>query len=106
MHEQLVLFEEVSSRSAKRREFPICENTDIGLFSFKREDGKSSVVRRITQRPRKDIDLDKFSQVLRGAANENLIAETRCLYLHLHTHRMGGRQLLKDEVGVNIRKCG
>ena len=30
------------------------------------------------RKPRRNIDLDKVSQVLRGSANDNLIAETGC----------------------------
>ena len=51
------------------------------LFSFEGRGTKSSITRRRTQRPRRDIDLDKFSQVLRGSANEDLTAKTRFLYL-------------------------
>ena len=35
------------------------------LFSLEDGDAKSSIVRRRAQRPRRDLDLDKFSQVLR-----------------------------------------
>ena len=39
-------------------------------------DANSSITRRRAQRPRRDIDLDKVSQVLTGSASDNLIAET------------------------------
>ena len=45
------------------------------LFSFKEGDAKGSIIRRRAQRPRRDIDLDKFRQVLRGSASDDLIAE-------------------------------
>ena len=45
------------------------------LFSFEGRGTKSSITRRRTQRPRRDIDLDKFSQVLRGSASDDLLAE-------------------------------
>ena len=48
------------------------------LFSFEEGDAKDSIVRRRAQRPRRDIDLDKFSQVLRGSVSDDLIAETSC----------------------------
>ena len=48
------------------------------LFSLEDGDAKSSIVRRRAQRPRRDLDLDKFSQVLRGSARDDLIAETNC----------------------------
>ena len=46
------------------------------LFSFEEGDAKGSVIRRREQRLRRDIDLDKFSQVLRGSNNDDLIAKT------------------------------
>ena len=48
------------------------------LFSFQEGDAKDSVVRRRAQRPRRDIDLGKCSQVLRGSASDDLIAEASC----------------------------
>ena len=45
------------------------------LFSFQEGDAKDSVVRRRAQRPRRDIDLGNFSQVLRESASDDLIAE-------------------------------
>ena len=45
------------------------------LFSFEEGDVKGSIIRRRAQRPRRDVDLDKFSQVLRGSASDDLIAE-------------------------------
>ena len=49
------------------------------LLSFEVGDAKSSIFGRRTQRPRRDIDLDKVSQVMRGSASDNQIAETGCL---------------------------
>ena len=49
------------------------------LFSFEEGDAKGSIIRRRVQRLRRDIDLDKFSQVLRGSASDDLIAETSYL---------------------------
>ena len=47
------------------------------LFAFEGGDAQSSVIRRRTKRPRRDVDLDKFSQVLRGSAMMiSVIAET------------------------------
>ena len=54
------------------------------VFSFEGGDAKRSVVERRAQRPRRDVDLDQFSQVLRGSASDFdsrdrlLIAETNC----------------------------
>ena len=41
---------------------------------MKKGGAKGSIIRR-TQRLRRDVDLDKFSQVLRGSASDDLIAE-------------------------------
>ena len=48
------------------------------LFYFEEGDAKGSVIRKRSQRPRKDIDLDKFRQVLWGSASDDLIAEASC----------------------------
>ena len=48
------------------------------LFSLEGGDAKGSIIGRRAQRPRKNIDLDKVSQVLRGSTSDNLIAETGC----------------------------
>ena len=48
------------------------------LFSFEGADAKSSIIGRRAQRPRRNIDLDKVSQVLRGSASNDMTAETRC----------------------------
>ena len=48
------------------------------LFSFKGGDTKGSIIGRRAQRPRRNIDLDKVSQVLSESASGNLIAETGC----------------------------
>ena len=45
------------------------------LLFFEGGDAKSSIFGR-TRRPRRDVDLDKFSQVLRGSAGDDLVAET------------------------------
>ena len=46
------------------------------LYSFDGGDAKNVIIQRRTQRPRKDVELDKFSQVLRGSASDDLIAKT------------------------------
>ena len=51
------------------------------LFSFEGGDAKGSIIGRRAQRPRRNIDLDKVSQVLWGRASNNLITETRCFVL-------------------------
>ena len=50
------------------------------LFSFKGGDAKGPIIGRRAKRPRRNIDLDMVSQVLRGSANDNLIviAEIGC----------------------------
>ena len=45
---------DLDSREAK--------GTTAMLFSFEEGDAKGSVIRRRAQRPRRDVDLDKFSQ--------------------------------------------
>ena len=37
-------------------------------FSFKEGDVKGSIIQRRVQRPQRDVDLDTFSQVMRGSA--------------------------------------
>ena len=49
---------DLESREAK--------DTTTMLFSFEEGNAKGSIIRRRAQRPRRDVDLDKFSQVLRG----------------------------------------
>ena len=46
------------------------------LYSFDGGDTKKIIVQRRTQKPRNDVELDKFSQVLRGSASDDLIAKT------------------------------
>ena len=46
------------------------------LYSFDGGDTNKFIVQRRTQRPRNDAKLDKFSQVLRGSASDDLIAKT------------------------------
>ena len=58
---------DLDSREAK--------GTTTMVISFEERDAKYSVVRRRAQRPRRDKDLDKFSQVLRGSASDDLITE-------------------------------
>ena len=41
------------------------------LFSSEGGDVKGSIIRRRMQRPRRNIDLDKVSQVLKGSASNN-----------------------------------
>ena len=53
------------------------------LFSFEEGDAKDSIVRRRAQKPRRDVDLDKFSQVLRGSASDDLMQRQAILYLIL-----------------------
>ena len=48
------------------------------LLSFEGGDAKGSIIGRRAQRPRRDIDLDKVSQVLRGSASDDLKTETEC----------------------------
>ena len=50
------------------------KGTTTMLFSFEGEDAKGSISRKRIQRPRRDVDLDRFSQVLRGNANDDLMA--------------------------------
>ena len=45
------------------------------LFSFEEGDAKDSIIRRRAQRPRRDIDLGRSSQVLWGGASDDSIAE-------------------------------
>ena len=49
----------------------------IMLFSFEEGDAKDVIIRRRAQRKdeERDVDVDKFSQVLRGSASDDLIAE-------------------------------
>ena len=87
-----ILFEEVSFKASfggregravtesERKRIPDLgsretKGTTTVLFSFEEGDVKGSVIRRRVQRPRRDVDLDKFSQVLRGSASDDLIAE-------------------------------
>ena len=46
------------------------------LFSSEAGDVETSVIGRTAQGPRRNLYLDKVSQVLRGSASDNLIAET------------------------------
>ena len=51
------------------------KGTTTMLFSIEEGDATCSVIRRRAQRHRRDVDLDKLSQVLRGSASDDLIAE-------------------------------
>ena len=65
---------DLDSRDAK--------STTTMLFSFEEGDAKDSIIQRRAQRPRRDIDLDKFTQVLSGSASDDLMtAEASCLNL-------------------------
>ena len=56
---------DLDSREAK--------GTTTMLFSFEEGDAKCSIIQRRLQKPRRDVDLDKFSQVLMGSARDDLI---------------------------------
>ena len=58
------------------------ESPTAMLFSFEGGDAKGSIIGRRTHKPRRNIDLDKVSQVLRGGASDNLIGETGCFVFH------------------------
>ena len=51
------------------------KGTTTMLFSFEEVDAKGSIIRSRAQRPRSGVDLDKFSQVLRGSDSDDLMAE-------------------------------
>ena len=55
---------DLDSREAK--------GTTTMLFSFEEGDAKGSIIRRRAQRPRRDVDLNKFSQVLKSSASDDL----------------------------------
>ena len=59
----------------KGREFSREAKGTTMLFSFEEGDAKGSINQRRAQRPRRVVDLDKFSQVLRGSASDDLVAE-------------------------------
>ena len=50
----------------------------VFVFVFEGEDAKGSIIGRRAQRPGRNINLDKVSQVLMRSASDNLIAETGC----------------------------
>ena len=53
----------------------------VMLFSLEGGDAKRSIIRRKTQRKvKKDVDLDKFSKVLSGSANDDVMAETTNMF--------------------------
>ena len=51
------------------------------LFTFEGANAKSHVIKRRTQRPGRDMNLEAVSQIPIGSASDNLIAETRCFVL-------------------------
>ena len=65
---------DLGSREAK--------GTTTVLFSFEKGAVKGSVIRRRAQRPRRDVDLDRFSQVLRGSTSDDLTAEASYFVLN------------------------
>ena len=65
---------DLGSREAK--------GTTTMLFSFEEGDVKGSVIGRRAQRPRRDVDLDRFSQALRGSASNYLTAEASYFVLN------------------------
>ena len=82
---------DLGSREAK--------GTTTMLFSFEGGDAKSSIFRRRVQRPRRDVYLDKFSQVLRVSASDDLIAETSYFIFNSLFYGEPG-QLLEKRFGV------
>ena len=75
------------------------KGTSTMLFSFDCGDAKSYIIRRRAQRPRIDIDQDKFSQVLRGSASDDSVAKTSYF---LFNYQFYGEpvQLLEKRFGV------
>ena len=45
------------------------------MLSFEEGGAKGSMIIRRAQRPRRDVDLNKFRQVPRGSASDDLIGE-------------------------------
>ena len=84
-------FPDLGSREAK--------GTTTMLFSFEEGDAKGSTIQRRAQKPRRDIDLYKFSQVLRGSANDDLKSRDKLFFylillfywepVQLHEKRFG-----------------
>ena len=111
-----ILFEEVSFKASfegmegrtvtesERKRIPDlgsreAKGTTTMLFSFEGGDAKSSIFRRRVQRPRRDVYLDKFSQVLRVSASDDLIAETSYFIFNSLFYGEPG-QLLEKRFGV------
>ena len=69
------------------------EGTTTMLFAFE------DVIQRRTPRPRRDVDLDRFSKAPRGSANTNLITGTGCLVLNSLYYGEPG-QLLRKRFAV------
>ena len=67
-------------------------------FSFEGGDAKHSIIRRRRKRPIRDIDLDKFSQLLRDSASDDLIAET--CYFVFNYMLYGRASALLEKFGV------
>ena len=61
----------------ERKRIPDLHSRETMLFSFEEGNAKGSVIQRRAQRPRRDVDLDRFSRVLRGSASDDLVAEAR-----------------------------
>ena len=83
------------------------------LFSFEEGDAKGDIIQTRAQRPRRDADLNKFSQVLRGSTSDDLIAEAsyfvfKSLFywepVQLLEKRFGGfcSTRFKDEFGCRV----
>ena len=96
---------DLDSREAK--------GTTTMLFSFEEGDAKDSIVQRRAQRPRRDVDLNTFSQALWGSATDDLIAETsyfafNCVVygepVHVLEKRFGliCSMRFKDEFGCRV----
>ena len=65
-------FRHVIVTERERKRIPDLDNikakgTTAMLFSFEEGDAIGSIIRRRAQRPRRDVDLNKFSQVLTGS---------------------------------------
>ena len=114
------LFEEVSFKARfegregravtqieRKRISDLCSSktkgTNTMLFSFEDGDANGSSIRRKVQRPRMDIDQERFGKVLRGSANDDLVAKTR--YFVFNSQFYGEpMQLLEKRLGVFCSK--
>ena len=72
-------------RTTKGAEFRVCAankqkaGRTTMLFSLVGGDAKNSAIGTKAYRSRSDVNVDKFLQVVRCSASDDLIAETRCL---------------------------